>query len=63
MTIESAEEKDAQAIVSIFIANQDDPGLFQEPESEVKRNLRDFSVVRDADGKAIACAGLHRDSA
>lgn len=62
MKIESAEEKDTQAIVSIFIANQDDPGLFQEPESEVRRNLGDFSVVRDTDGRVVACAGLHSDS-
>jgi len=63
MTIEPATLKDTQAIVSIFVANRDDTGLFQEPEAEVRRNLRDFFVARDASGKAVACAGLHRDSA
>ncbi|MBZ5706780.1 MAG: GNAT family N-acetyltransferase [Acidobacteriia bacterium] len=63
MTIEPATVNDTQAIVSVFIANQYDPGLFQEHEAEVKRNLRDFLVVRDANGKVVACAGLHRDSA
>ena len=29
----------------------------------MKRNLRDFFVARDADGKFVACVGLHRDSA
>src|SRR5262249_29160040 len=54
---------DTQAIVSIFIANKGDPGLFQEPEVEVRRTLRDFLVARDANGKVVACAGLHHDSA
>jgi len=62
-TIESATVKDTQAIVSIFVANQDDAGLFQEPEGQVKRNVRDFLVARDPNGKVVACAGLHRDSA
>ncbi len=63
MNIEPATARDVQAIVSIFVANQDDPGLFQESEVEVRRNLCDFLVVRDASGKAVACAGLHRDTA
>ena len=63
MTIEPATVKDVQAIVSIFIANRRDPGLFQEPEVEVKRNLQDFLVARDAKGRAVACSGLHQDSA
>jgi N-acetylglutamate synthase-like GNAT family acetyltransferase len=62
MNIEPATARDTQAIVSIFIANRDDLGLFQESEVEVRRNLRDFLVARDASGKAVACAGLHRDT-
>src|SRR5262249_51788099 len=56
-------EKDTQAIVSIFIANKSDPSLFQEPEAEIRRNLQDFLVARDANGKAVACSALHRDTA
>jgi N-acetylglutamate synthase-like GNAT family acetyltransferase len=63
MTVEVATVEDTRAIVSIFLANRDDPGLFQEPKWEVRRNLQDFLVVRDASAKAVACAGLHRDSA
>jgi N-acetylglutamate synthase-like GNAT family acetyltransferase len=62
MTIESATLADAQSIVSLFVANKDDPGLFQESEAEVKRNLRDFLVARDSNGMVVACAGLHRES-
>ena len=63
MTIKPATVSDTQAIVSIFLANRGDPGLFQEPEAEVRRNLQDFLVARDAKGRAVACLGLHRDSA
>jgi len=63
MTIEPATVNDTQAIVSVFIANQDDPGLFQEHEVEVRRNFRDFLVARESNGKVVACAALHRDSA
>jgi amino-acid N-acetyltransferase len=63
MNIDPAEPGDAQAIVSIFVANRDDPGLFQEPEVEVRRNLRDFLVVRNVSGELVACAGLHQDTA
>lgn len=62
MTIEPATVNDAQAIVSIFNANKHDRGLFQESQAEVARNLRDFLVARDANGKAVACSGLHQDS-
>ena len=62
MRIEPATVQDTQAIVSIFIANKGDPGLFQESDAEVRRNLQDFLVARDANGKAVACSGLHRDS-
>ena len=62
MTIESARVADTHSIVSIFIANKDDPGLFQESEAEVRRNLRDFVVARDVNGAVVACLGLHRDS-
>ena len=63
MTIESATAADTQSIVSIFIANKGDPGLFQESKAEVRRNLRDFLVARGANGRVVACLGLHRDSA
>lgn len=44
MRIEPATVHDTQAIVSIFIANKGDPGLFQESDAEVRRNLQDFLV-------------------
>jgi amino-acid N-acetyltransferase len=63
MMIEPARANDAQAISSVFLANREDPGLFQEPVRRVQRNLSDFFVARNVDGRVIACAGLHRDSA
>lgn len=62
MTIESATIKNVQAIVSIFIANRSDAGLFQQSEAEVKKNLQDFLVARDSNGRAVACLAIHRDS-
>ena len=62
MKIESATIADAQAIVSILASNKTDTGLFQEPMTEVQKNLADFLVARDANGGAVACLGLHRDS-
>ena len=62
MTIDSAAAEDTQSIVSIVFANKSDPGLFQETQAQVRRNLRDFLVVRDANGRVVACLGLHRDS-
>ena len=41
MTIESATAADTQSIVSIFIANKGDPGLFQ--ESKGASSLNSFS--------------------
>jgi len=63
MIIGSATVEDVQAIVSIFVSNRSDPGLFQESDAEVRRNLGDFLVARDANGRVVACSGLHRDSA
>jgi N-acetylglutamate synthase-like GNAT family acetyltransferase len=63
VTIEPATVNDAEAISSVFAAHRDDPGLFQESVAQVKRNSRDFLVARDTEGKVVACAGLHHDSA
>jgi|HubBroStandDraft_6_1064221.scaffolds.fasta_scaffold5201004_1 hypothetical protein len=41
MTIEPATEKDTEDMVSISIANQDDSGLFQEPEADASWTLKD----------------------
>ena len=62
MLIEPAKLEDTQGIVSIFIANKRDPGLFQERAEEVRRNLQDFLVARNENGTVVACLGLHRDS-
>lgn len=62
MTIESATVEDVQSVASVFIANKDDPGLFQESQAEVRRHLRDFLVARDANGEIVGCAGLNQDS-
>lgn len=61
MTVEPATAMDAPSIVSVFTANRGDPGLFQEPEAEVRRNCADFLVVRDTSGRVVACSGLHLD--
>ena len=61
VTVEPATAMDAQSIVLIFIANRGDPGLFQEPEAQVRRNFADFLVVRDTRGRVVACSGLHPD--
>ncbi len=63
LRIEPATAQDAHAIVAILLANEADPGLFQESEIEVRRNLGDFLVAWDANGRAVACSGIHRDSA
>ena len=62
MIIELAVAKDVDEIVALFKANQTDPGLFQQSQTEVTRNLTDFEVARDARGRVVGCAGLHRES-
>lgn len=62
MRVERARTEDAKSIVSILVANRGDPGLFQEAEEQVRRNLGDFLVTLDPDGKVVGCAGMHRDS-
>lgn len=62
MTIEPATMADLKAIAAVFLSNKSDRGLFQEPLPEIKRNLADFLVARDANGGVVACAGLHRDT-
>lgn len=61
--IEPASVADIQAIAAVFSSNRSDRGLFQEPVTELKRNLADFLVARDADGCVVGCLGLHRDTA
>ncbi len=62
MLIEAATSADVDGIVSVFIANKSDRGLFQESEAQVRQHLADFLVARDANGKVVACAGLCQDS-
>jgi amino-acid N-acetyltransferase len=62
MIIESATLADTPFIVSILISNKSDPGLFQERIAEVRKNFSEFLVARDANGRVVACSGLHRDS-
>jgi len=59
MKIESATIGDVQAMVSIFLSNKSDPGLFQEPVTEVQKKPRGLLVARDANCSPIACLGLH----
>lgn len=60
--IKSATIGDTEAIGAILISNRGDPGLFQEPLTTVRKNIRDFLVARDASDNVVACLGLHRDS-
>lgn len=62
VTIKPATIADTDAIVAIFISNKADPGLFQEPITDVRKNILDFLVARDASDRVVACLGLHRDS-
>jgi len=62
VTIKPATMGDTDAIVTIFNSNKADPGLFQEPMAEVRKNIGDFLVGRDARDKVVACLGLHQDS-
>jgi len=62
VTIKPATIGDTDAIVTIFNSNKADPGLFQEPMAEVRKNIGDFLVGRDARDKVVACLGLHQDS-
>ena len=61
MIIEPAAPLDLPAISAVFLANRAEHGLFREREAELRRNLGNFLVARDADGKVVGCAGLHRD--
>lgn len=60
--VERATEDDVGAIMVVLAANREDRGLFQQPESEVRSNLGDFFVARDARGQVVGCAALHRYS-
>jgi len=62
MMIDAATIADIRAIAAIFISNRSDPGLLQESAAEVKGNLTDFLVARDANRDVVACLGLHRDT-
>lgn len=62
MTVESARPSDAKGICSVLAANRDDPGLFQKPESLVRATITEWLVARDAGGKVVGCACLHRES-
>lgn len=61
--VEPATQDDVSAILAVLAANREDPGLFSEPESEVRSNLIDFLVARDARRPVVGCAALHRHSA
>jgi len=63
LTITPAVTDDGVAISSLLAANRDDRGLFQESAEAIVRTIKDFFVARDATGRIVGCAGMHRDSA
>ena len=62
MKIEVAQPADAKAIVFVLAANRNDPGLFQKPESLVRKTHAEWIVAREVDGRVVGCASLHRES-
>ncbi|HJZ66827.1 MAG TPA: GNAT family N-acetyltransferase [Blastocatellia bacterium] len=60
--IDAAADSDVSGIVAVLRANQDDRSLFQRSAANVGRHLRDFLVAKDAAGRIVGCAAVHRYS-
>jgi amino-acid N-acetyltransferase len=52
---------DVAAIEAVLRANADDPSLFQQSASQIRRTLGDFLVIED-EGSILGCAALCRHS-
>jgi len=46
----------------VLHANRDDPSLYLRTPADVRRHLDEFLVARDATGRVLGCAAVHRDS-
>jgi amino-acid N-acetyltransferase len=57
--ITGASEQDVRAIVAVLTANRDDRSMFLRSDADVRANLKDFFVAKDALGEVIGCAALH----
>jgi amino-acid N-acetyltransferase len=62
-TIAAAAAADASGIVTVLDANRHDPSLYLRSEPDVLGHSGEFIVARDAFGRIVGCAALHRDSA
>lgn len=49
---------DVDAIYATIKANHHDPAMFLRSRSDLKRNISDFIVARDSDGRMLGCAAL-----
>jgi len=61
--IAAAAAADASGIVAVLDANRHDPSLYLRSERDVLGHAGEFVVARDAFGRIVGCAALHRDSA
>lgn len=50
---------DVPAILGALEAHRADPSMFQRSEADLRANLADFIVARDASRRVLGCAGLH----
>lgn len=56
--VEKATLHDVSGIYSVLQANRKDPGLLQRPRIEIQRNLRDYMIATDDDGRLLGCVAL-----
>ncbi len=57
-----ATDADVSGIVAVLHANRADPSLYRRAPADVRRHVGEFIVARDAAGRVLGCAALHRDS-
>src|SRR5262245_6251203 len=57
--IRRATSADVIGIERVLCANERDASLFQQPRSEIRRNLGDFFVAESDTGAIAACSALH----
>lgn len=57
----AATEDDVTGIVAVLLANREN--LFLRSKSDLRRNLGDFVVAKEPQGRILGCAALHKNSA
>jgi N-acetylglutamate synthase-like GNAT family acetyltransferase len=53
-------EHDVYDIVLTLRANRNDPSMFLRSPGDISRNLKDFIISKDINGRIIGCAALHQ---